>query len=101
MSKWKVYDCAQRLVSGPFNPHDVTTVLQYLRHLHRDNRPAIADMGDFLGHVDVKDRGPVVENVRDFLTMVRFSRAGVLSPKDLPLATFRVADANFRIPDPD
>jgi hypothetical protein len=63
---------AERLLHGPFDKFDLSTLISFLRGKWY-NRQCAREIGHFLAHPEDRDQGIVTERARAFFTVIRFS----------------------------
>jgi hypothetical protein len=63
---------AERLIHGPFDKFDLSTLISFLRGKWH-GRQCAREIGHFLAHPEDRDQGIVTERARAFFTVIRFS----------------------------
>lgn len=94
---------AQRLINGEFQPHDLSTLLLFLRE-HSNGMETVRDVGHMLGHSDARTKGVSLERVNDHYEiasfhMPRFAKGADrdLNLHDAPPRMLEAFDATFRL----
>jgi hypothetical protein len=91
----------RRFLTGPFDANDLTKLFLFLRG-YSYGRQSVRDLGDMIGHADVRTKGLSVDRVREVQTIAlytipRFLPNGpkVLVLSDAPSALLAAMDATF------
>jgi hypothetical protein len=90
MSEADLRPYVERLLRGEFNLGEVMQLLLYARE-RSEGRHSVKEIGDFIAHINERQRGAVVQEARNFFSFLRFraqhprSRIGLNSlPADTP-----------------
>lgn len=92
----------QRFLTGPFDVNDLTKLFLFLRG-YSYGRQSVRDLGDMIGHADVRNKGLSVDRVRNVQTIALFKvplfrpngrKSIVLS--DAPSTLLAAMDATFQ-----
>ena len=95
----------QRFLAGPFNVTDLSTTFLFLRG-QSFGRNTVRDIGDMLGHADLRDRGLSVDRVRNLQVIALYKMRAFIGEKsseldlsDAPPTLLAVMDATLALLD--
>jgi hypothetical protein len=94
----------ERLLYGDFVADDLTRLFLYLRETSY-GRQTVREIGDFVAHFGMRDKGPSTEKTNNFFTVLRFVAPfqaegrhninGLSVNRDLLIASFATIDPEF------
>jgi hypothetical protein len=86
----------ERLLYGEFVPDDLTRLFLYLRATPY-GRQTVKEVGDFVAHFGMRDKGPSTDLANNFFTVLRFSAPLMADPQHLHGLSLNpeVLQANF------
>ena len=94
----------QRFLTGPFDACDLTKLFLFLRG-KSVGRQSVRDLGNMIGHADIRDQGISVYRVRDAQTIALYkmrrlmANSTTLDLEDAPPTLLAVMDAAFNLLD--